>query len=232
MQGYKQGNFSLDVEKQEGNTILETTSFQGLPSFVSTLATMDVFPDFQISTSVLEIDQNGDSVVDKTLSATLNGITTYDITPPELQVTFDILNKDVVLSAQDAVDLNSNILVTKNSATLKDIAGNTTIIPLIKYKDKKTEVKLAFDKIIRNGVPTLLPNTRIEYEWNEKKGILVDLDTKVIVRGEEKYTFSYKKEKDVTIIKEKRGKSTVTTTKMGLVVVTINTEGNILKINY
>ena len=70
MQGYEQGNFSLDVDKQTGNEITESTSFQGIPSSSSTVATINVTPDFEIATSTLNLDQDGSGTADKILHAT------------------------------------------------------------------------------------------------------------------------------------------------------------------
>ena len=53
MHGYQEGSFVLDVDKQEGNNITASTSFQGIPSSATTLATMDVVPNFEVSSSAL-----------------------------------------------------------------------------------------------------------------------------------------------------------------------------------
>lgn len=57
-------------------------------------------------------------------------------------------------------------------------------------------------------------------------------DTKVIIKGVEKYVFNYKKANNATIIKEKTSSEVVTTTKQWFVVVTMKTEGDSVKINY
>jgi hypothetical protein len=76
LQGYGQGNFSLDVDKQVGNNITDFTSFQGIPSSTSTIATMDITPNLQISNIVLKIDTDGNGTTDFNLPAKLNGIVT------------------------------------------------------------------------------------------------------------------------------------------------------------
>lgn len=232
MEGYQEGSFSIDVDKQEGNNITASTSFQGIPLGTSTVAMMEVAPDFEVSNSILSIDQNGDGTIDKTLNATPGGVTVYDVIPPELQVTFDMSSRDVIFSAQDVIDQNPMIATTKNSATLTDNAGNTTIIPFTKYKEKPTRLRFSYNKIIRNGVITNVPNTNVVYDWQEKKGVLTDLDTKITVKGVEKYTFNYKRKNNATIIKEKTSAGTITTTKSGFVVVMVRTEGNSVKVNY
>lgn len=84
----------------------------------------------------------------------------------------------------------------------------------------------------RNGIITTVPNTNIVYDWQEKKGILTDLDTKVTIKGVETFVFNYKKANNATIIKEKKSSGVVVTTKPGFVVVTVTTEGDGLKVDY
>lgn len=230
LQGYQEGSFSLDVDKQEGNDITASTSFQGISSSASTVATMNIAPDFEISSSILNIDQNGDGVTDKILNATPDGITIYDVTPPELQVTFDLNTKDVVFSGQDNHDPNPTVTITNTSIILTDTQSNTTIIPFTKYKENKTRLRFSYNKIIRNGITTIVPNTNIVYDWKEKKGVLADLDTKVTVKGVEKYTFNYKA--NVTTIKEKIGKNTTITKREGFVVVMLKTNEDNLNVSY
>lgn len=231
MQGYEEGNFSFDVDKQLGNEITEFTSFQAIPSGTSTLATMDVTPNMEIENLVLKIDNNGDGMVDKTLPGVPDGEIIYDVTPPELQISFDINTKDVILSAQDNLDPNPTITIT-DSITLTDNQNNTTVIPFTKFREKPTKLKLSYNKIIRNGIITTVPSTNIVYDWQEKKGVLTDLDSKITIKGIERYTFSYNKAKDVTIIKEKTTTGTIITTRPGFVVVTIKTSGDSLVVTY
>jgi len=232
MQGYEAGSFALDIEKQKGNEILESSSLQGIPSTVSTIATIAVAPGMPVSDSILSIDQNGDGKIDKTLQAKDGEVVTYDVVPPELKVTFDKDIKDVIFSALDLIDKNPTVNITKDSISLKDVAGNTTIIPFIKYRDNPTKLRFVYNKIIRNGIITNVPNTSIMYDWKEKNGILTDLDTTVTVRGEEKYIFSYNKVRQVTTIKEKVNKNIKTTQKEGFVLVKVETKGSELEVNY
>lgn len=65
LQGYAEGSFSLDIEKQTGNTVTDTFLFEGIHSFISTLATIDIGTSFDVLTSKLKVDENGDGSVDK-----------------------------------------------------------------------------------------------------------------------------------------------------------------------
>ncbi len=157
---------------------------------------------------------------------------TVDKTTPELQVTFDLNTKNVIFSAQDVLDPHPTIITTSTSIMLKDNAGNTTTIPFSRFREFPTRLKLIYNKITRNGVTIIVPNTNIIYDWQEKKGILTDLDTKITIKGMEKYTFNYKKANNATIIREKKSSGIITTIKPGFVVVTVTTEGNGLRVNY
>ena len=232
LKGLHSGSFSLDVDKQVGNNIIETTSFQGVPSTVSTLVEMNIVPNTSVASSTLKIDGNGDGIVDKILEAKENSVTVYDSTPPELQVTFSTSTKDVVFSAVNLIDPNPTILTTSTSTTLIDNQGNTTVIPFTKFIEFPTRFRFTYNKIIRNGVTTNLPNTDIVYDWQEKKGVLTDLDTRVVAKGVEKYVFNYRKATNTTVVREKTRDGAVVSTKPGLVVVTVKTDGDLLKISY
>ncbi len=231
MQGYEQGSFALDVEKQVGNDVLGVTSFQGIPSGIDTIATMDIPIDFRVDTSELKIDNNGDNIVDKTLDATPDGVTVYDTTAPEISITFNQVTKEVGYSAID--DLPTTFTHSNISITAKDTQNNTSILNFTKFKEKPTRLKFSFNTIKRNEVNTAFPNTNVLYDWQlDKNNNLTDLDTKVMIKGVEKYIFNYKKKENITIIKTKVGNTTTTTTKQGFVSVTIKTEKDEVKVNY
>ena len=235
--GYKSGTFALDVDTVQGNTILASSTFSGIPSSTSTVVTLSVPANTGItSSSTLQIDQNGDGVVDTVLQASPNRDTVYDVTPPELQLTFSTSTKDVILSATDTIDSSSSIVIGTSTVMLKDNQNNITTINFKKLKDSPTKLVLVYNSIIRNGIAITTPNTRIEYDWKlDNQGNLKDLDTKVIIKRVEKNIFNYKKQTNQTTIKNKNiqtGQIT-TTIKIGLVPVTVTTNlANLLNITY
>ncbi len=230
LQGYEEGSFSLDVGKQEGNTIIAETSFQGIPSSASTFVTMNIIPNLEVSSSTLNIDQNGDGAVDKVLVATPDGVTVYDVTPPEISISFSASTREVIFSGIDT----SSVTTTHSSTStiVVDAQGNTSTLSYLKYKEKPNKLKLSFNTMVRNGATTTFPNTHVQYEWNEKNGALAGLDTKVTIKGLEKYTFNYNKSTNTTTIKEKTMSGIVTTTMVGLVVVAVSTEWSGIRVDY
>ena len=230
IKGMGTGTFTYESEEVQPDGTTTTTTFQDIP--VTPQTTGEV-TESENDSLTLALDQNGDGAVDKTLQVAPGGTTFFDIIPPELQITFDINTKDIVFSAIDTLDPNPIITKSSTLITLTDNAGNTTVIPFTKLREIPTRLRLTYNKIIRNGVTIPLSNTNIIYNWQEKKGILTDLDTKVTVKGVERNIFNHKKANNVTIIREKtKGGSVVVTTKPGFVSVTIITEGDGLKVSY
>ena len=64
MQGYQEGSFALDVDKQEGNNLTSSTSFQGIPSSTNIIATMNITPNLEVENSTFDIDNNGDGTIE------------------------------------------------------------------------------------------------------------------------------------------------------------------------
>lgn len=77
LQGLDTGVFALDIEKQQGNTVLEKTSFQGIDSGTTTIATLNI--DNSVASSTLVIDSNGDGATDLSLKAKIGEV----VTPPK-----------------------------------------------------------------------------------------------------------------------------------------------------
>jgi pimeloyl-ACP methyl ester carboxylesterase len=233
MKGLSEGSFALDIEKQNGNLIEDNMSFQGVPSSTTTIVTMDILPNSLPKNSSLQIDQDGNGIVDKTLTATSSLDTIlYDEESPELNVTFSTTTKDVIFSGVDNLDSNPTILTTSTSTTISDNQGNRTIIPFTKYRELPTRLKLSYNKIIRNGIIYNVQSTNILYDWQEKKGSLTDLDTKITVKGVERYVFNYRKSSNTTLVKGNKNNTKVSITKQGFVPVTIRTDKDDLIVSY
>ncbi len=229
MQGYQTGNFSLDLDKQTGNNVTASTSFQGIPSSTSTLATMNVVPNMDIANSILKIDKNGDGTIDQTLPATPDGVTVYDSIPPEVSISFSTTAKDVVFGG---IDTSSTTVTNSNTNTkVIDLQGNTSTLNYTKEK-KALSIKLSLSNIVRNGTPTTIANTYLQYDWQEQNGLITDLNTTIFLNEDARYVFSYNKAKNMTTVTEKVGKVTQVKIIKGVVTFSIKTELESLKVNY
>lgn len=218
--GIGEGPTTVTIKNFVADVTTQIASYTDIPTTTSTVATFTVQSAAPENT-IIALDANGDGTIEKTLKST-----------PELQITFNTNTKNVILSAQDTIDPSPSIVTTKSSATLTNAGGNTTVIPFTQLRENLTTLKFSYNKIIRNGITTTVPNTNILYDWQETKGVLTGLNTKITVRGVEKYVFSYRKASNVTIIKETTNAGTITTTKPGFVVVTVKTDGSGLKVSY
>ncbi len=98
LQGTGSGSFTLDAEEVNGNTILSTTSFEGIPSSTSTIVTMDIVSTQSVTaSSTLVIDHNGDGTTDLTLEAKENSVVTLTTQKSPLTVIAD--NKSIILGS-------------------------------------------------------------------------------------------------------------------------------------
>jgi len=120
LQGTGSGSFTLDAEEVNGNDILSTTSFEGIPSATSTIVTMDIVPTQSVTaSSTLVIDHNGDGTPDLTLEAKENSVVTLSTQKVPLTVTAD---NQIVILGSSLLTLTATLSGFQNG----DIASSTT----------------------------------------------------------------------------------------------------------
>jgi len=258
--GFYRGDVSIDIsvfdpvitgQELETSGILKTNYNLDDVGYQTYSAPINISTEGQHTIKFFSTDKSGNNEIEQSISFII------DKTSPELQMTFDINDKDVIFSAQDNLDQNPTILTTRNSTTLTDASGNITIIkykefptdfkfthnkkiknnviisfPINRYKELTTKLWFTFTQITRNGITTKVPNNSVFYDWQEKKGKLTDLETKITIKGVDKYVFNYKKATNTTIIRVRTNSNVVTTTRKGFVVVTIKTKGDSLEVGY
>ncbi len=124
MNGYDTGTFTFNVDQYSGDTVTASTTFKDIPTTASTAVSLDVQSD--ISTlSPMQIDEDGDGIIDVTLSPRLNDIVTLDTTPPELQLTFSTSTRSIAFIGTD------------DSGTV--VITSTTTYPVLKKNQKEKE---------------------------------------------------------------------------------------------
>ncbi len=234
LQGYEEGNFSLDVEKRQGNTITEFTSFQGIPSSDSTVANIEVVPNFVVSAAELQIDQNGDGLIDKTLQATPGGVTVYDATPPEFAFYYDTSSESFIFSATDNLDQSLNPVCGLTSCTAEDQSGNTTALFFTRQEDEDVH-KVKMTQIAYGGTITALPKSVLSVEYEHEGGTITQLIQTFLQNDKKIVAVHYNPTADKSEIRlfSSDGKTVVSkkyTT--GVTTINITTDKGIVKVNY
>lgn len=74
LKGYDNGSFSLDIDEQRGNNANQITSFQGIPSSISTIAILQYSSGVNLASTTLVVDINGDGNSDISLKTKLGEI--------------------------------------------------------------------------------------------------------------------------------------------------------------
>jgi pimeloyl-ACP methyl ester carboxylesterase len=205
LRAYASGSFTFDVERILGDSILASTTFSGIPVSTTTRAKFEFPSSMDILQTKLDIDFDGDKINDVSISATRDGTSVYDITPPDIILSFDPVVWEVKVTARDTARQKEwDIEVNDLSIYAKDDSGNTTSLMLIRHKEKKDKITLWFDEIIRNGETLVLPRTRMEMvSERDKRGNLRGTRQRIIIRGEERIMAEYSTASNSTTIIEK-----------------------------
>lgn len=169
LKGYASGSFSLGVEKLDGDTVTASTTFSAIPSSTSTIVTFDlpINADLitQASSSPLKIDFNGDGVVDVKMIATPNQETVYDVSPPEVELSFETIKHLLKVTGYDSVS-STTVVTTSTSIKVTDVAGNSTELLLARYKVKPMKIELVISGIKQNGIIISTSTIPLTYKWN------------------------------------------------------------------
>ena len=171
LQGYEEGNFSLDVDEQQGNEITESISFEGISSSTLTLVTMSIDSSSEISTSKLKIDQDGNGSADQ-IYQIVNGATQATIIAPSISASVSlniggnssgrpqfIEQPQIKVEEEKTEEIENNKKILKNVIIVaKPAVNNKPIIPAPKKKTaKKVAVvipKKDLDVFVKNTTET------------------------------------------------------------------------------
>ncbi len=187
MHGQANGTFSLDIQETSGDIIMASSTIAHVPTTASTTVFMDIGPNLS-ALSPMKIDKNGDGTIDATVTPKLGGTVVFDITPPEIQITFSTTTKSIAFIGTDDSDMGTvTVTATTTYPALKkkqkeyhgiatttviarDEAGNTTALvyterlPSSKGRDTLTLRALAY-----NEATTTIPSTSLSYKWSVGK---------------------------------------------------------------
>lgn len=182
MHGQSSGTFTLDAQETSGGTVVASSTIAGVPTTVNTMVTMDIQPD-QPTLSPMSIDKDGDGTTDVTITPRLNDTVVFDITPPELRVTFSTTTQALAFTATDdsgSATLSSTttypVLRKKQreyrgtaltTVTARDGAGNTTsLVYTEQLPSPKGRDTIILKGLAYNGATTTLSSTNLSYKWS------------------------------------------------------------------
>lgn len=220
LDGTDQGSFTLEMQEAEGDNIVATAVFAGIPSSSDTKVTMNVIDGTIQSASPLEIDYDGDNTVDFSLEPKVGetvSLHPLDQTPPEVKIFFDTETKSITVEGIDenptAVAYSIISASEKNKkqkdktivATITDQAGNATILTYIeKFPNRERRTVIELKLVSYNGVVTDFDNTTLKYKWNtNKKDGAYKIFASHIHTASKILESHYRPKKNVTIIMTK-----------------------------
>lgn len=129
MDGETAGSFTLDIEETEGNTVIATTTFAGIPTLADTKVTLDIPKNGGIErASDLEVDIQDDGIADFELAPKLGDTVTF-----RAPATVRAEDKTIILGGAipfltaSATDALGNMLVAENFAGAPECTTTATV---------------------------------------------------------------------------------------------------------
>jgi hypothetical protein len=150
LRGITPGSFTLDVREETSGQTTGSTSFAGIPSATSTIATMLIAPDFSPTASgTLAIDMDGDGGVDETLPAAPGDVVLPDLVPPEVMFRFGTSSASLLTIGLDTS--STTVYSTASSTFVVDASGNATEVHFALRKEASHRIRVKIDALRYNG---------------------------------------------------------------------------------
>jgi hypothetical protein len=134
MHGTGTGSFALDVEEQDGNTVVATTTFAAIPSATSTVATLAISPTIDpTASSTLVVNYDGNVT---SYHAKQGALVLPDFTPPEAVIGFSTTTQQIEIAGVDDTS-TTTVIRTATSTTITDASGNWLTLGLGKKPERR-----------------------------------------------------------------------------------------------
>jgi hypothetical protein len=231
MDGYDSGSYTLKLEEVKptatGEETLAHTTFEHLPVTSETKVSIAVPATGLSDLSPLSADVNGDGKDDYSVKPVPNGTATLDMIAPEAKIGFDPVTQKLSVVGTDNLSPSVAVSIietplpdtlsdpkkreqsdkreqrgkTRIVATLTDDAGNTTIVKLLRDKDKERRMRYVFESVSYNGAETALAETKLQYKWQfqSRKNTYTMLASR-LRSGAEGVESHYRPKKNVTVL--------------------------------
>lgn len=177
--GSDDGTFTLQSQDIDDNQVMQTEIFSDVPVNQSLVGQVNLG---SVGTT-LSLDTDGDAIFDQVLEPTT--VMYPDTTPPEANIQFDPITKDLQFSGTDDVSLPESIDVsdTSNQVTLTDEAGNALDIGF-SQTDRRAALKADIKSLTYNGQPTDVNSNLLSFSWKlDSQGVLKSLVQQVKNKG-------------------------------------------------
>ena len=149
---------------------------------------------------ILNLDIDGDGVIDNLLHAQAGGTVIADITPPEAKISFSTSTEQLTTLGIDASP--TSVYSTTTSRTIIDAAGNITIIHIATLKEGNRRIKAQIDSLSYNGI--VIPVTAtLTYKWRTNKQGEYTMFAAYLKTGSTTLEAHYRPKKNQTIIMTK-----------------------------
>ncbi len=203
LRGVSSGSFTLDITEENGDTDLATTSFEGILSATSTVATMLINPTFSpVTSGALVIDIDGDGTTDETLYAKEGATVFPDSTPPEARMGFSTTTKNLTIQGFDHLG-STTMQTTATGTIIADQSGNILHIPFLGMMGKNRRTVLSFDTLVYNGSTTIIATTTVKYKWKTDASGKFTMFAAYIKTGTTTTEVHYRPKKNITIVMTK-----------------------------
>jgi hypothetical protein len=220
LDGLAEGSFTLEMQEVENEAVIAETTFAGIPTSDKTKVTMEVADGTIQGAAPLVIDFAGDGTPDFSLKPKIGEIVTLppaDQTPPEARIFFDTKTNLIVVEGIDenptTVTYTTSQVTKKNqkpkekitTATLKDQAGNTTVLVYAeKLQNRERRIAVELKSVSYNGSIAELSDTVARYNWNTgKKGVAYAMFATHLRTASIAVESHYRPKKNITIIMTK-----------------------------
>jgi len=218
MNGYATGTFTFIAEQLEGDTLLASTTWKDIPTTPSTKVTLTTTSDLN-TISPMQIDRNGDGVIDVTLAPKQNDIVMLDVTPPEAIITFSTSTNAISITGTDnsgTTTLSSTTAyptlkknqknyngIATTTVTIQDEAENTTtLVYTEKLPSPERRDIINFVSVSYNGATSSIPAT-LRYKWNTKPDGTYKLFATYFATSTMVTETHYRPKKNITVIMQK-----------------------------
>jgi hypothetical protein len=151
-------------------------------SSTSTIATLNIDPSVSpTASSTLNVDFNGDGIIDSTLKAKEGSVVLPDTTPPQIQLLFSTSTHSLVYAATDdsgsVMSTSTTTLPLKNkkgtnattattTISATDPTGNTTVLTYTQQSSTPNgnqQLNATLTSITYNGITTPITTTILSY---------------------------------------------------------------------